>query len=120
MKLGRREVAEDIAATVLMAGTVLGYAATPESWNVRLIGDSRRWTTVLLTVLAGAMLALVHRHIGDTATFVLGSIAIVLAVIAFWTVSLTPLSLLGVTIILTWAVAVVRDVFMVPRRTVST
>ena len=120
MKVGRREVVEDIAATVLMAGTVLGYAATHENWTVWLLGDSRRWTTALLTVIAAAMLVLVRRHIGGTATLVLGSIAAVLAVIAFWTASLTPLSLLGVTIIVMWAVAVVRDAFVLPRRTVST
>ncbi len=119
MKFGRREVLEDIAATVLMAGTVLGYAATHEQWNVWLIGDSRRWTTGLLTLLALGMFALVARHIGGTAVGVLGSIAVVLAVAAFWTASLTPLSFLGVTIIVVWALAVVRDVFAVPHRTAS-
>jgi hypothetical protein len=119
MTFGRRGILEDIAATALMAGTVLGYAATHENWNVWLIGDSRRWTTGLLTVLAIAMFGLVARHIGSTATGVLGGIAAVLAVVAFWTASLTPLSLLGVTIILVWAVAVTHDLFVVPRRTVS-
>jgi hypothetical protein len=119
MTFGRRGILEDIAATVLMAGTALGYAATHENWNVWLIGDSRRWTTGLLTVLAIGMFGLVARHIGSTATGVLSSIAAVLAVVAFWTASLTPLSLLGVTIILVWAVAVTHDLFVVPRRTAS-
>jgi threonine dehydrogenase-like Zn-dependent dehydrogenase len=119
MRFGRRAILEDIAATVLMAGTVLGYAATHENWNVWLIGDSRRWTAGLLTVFAVAMLALVTRHIGGTAAVVLGSIAVGLAAVAFWTAWLTPLSLLGVTIILLWALAVVRDAFVVPHRTAS-
>jgi hypothetical protein len=113
MKFGRRGILEDVAATVLMAGTVLGYAATHENWNVWLIGDSRRWTTGLLTVLAMAMFALVTRHIGGTATVVLGSIAVGLAVVAFWTACLSPLSLLGVTILIAWALAVLGYAFVV-------
>ena len=66
MKVGRREIVEDVIATVVMAGTVLGYAATHENWNVWLIGDSRRWTAGLLVVLAIAMFALVARHVGST------------------------------------------------------
>src|SRR5436305_14042011 len=50
MKYGRRDIFEDIAATLLMTVTVLGYTSTHESWNVWLIGDSRRWTAGLLTV----------------------------------------------------------------------
>jgi len=46
-------------------------------------------------VLAIAMLALVTRHIGGTAAVVLGSIAVVLAAVAFWTAWLAPLSLLA-------------------------
>lgn len=119
MTFGRREILEDAAATVLMAGTVLGYAATHENWNVWLIGDSRRWTTGLLCVLAVGMLALVARHIGTAAVGILAIVGVVLAVIAFWTASLTPLSLLGVTIIAVWALAVVHDLIAVPRKQVS-
>jgi hypothetical protein len=120
MEFGRRGLFEDIAATVLVAGTVLGYAATHEQWNVWLIGDSHRWTTALLCLLALGMLALVTRHIGATATVLLGAIAAGLAAVAFWTASLTPLSLLGVTIIVAWAFAVLRDVRVVQHKPAST
>ena len=110
---------KDLAATLLTTLAVLAFFATHEGWNVWLIGDSRRWTAGLLTVLAIGMFGLVARHIGSMATGGLGGIAAVLAVVAFWTASLTPLSLLGVTIILVWAVAVTHDLFVVPRRTVS-
>ena len=120
MKVGRREIVEDVLATVLMVGTVLGYAATHEAWNVWLIGTSHRWTAGLLSIIAIAMLALVARHIGAAAVGILSSIGVVVAVIAFWTGSLTPLSLLGVTIVAVWALAVGRDLFAAPHRTVST
>jgi hypothetical protein len=119
MKIERRQILEDVAATVLMAGTVLGYAAMHESWNVWFIGDSRRWTAGLLTVLAAAMLALVARHIGGAASVALGCVAIALAAVALLTGWSTPVLLLGVTIVLMWAFAVARDLFVVPHRTAS-
>jgi hypothetical protein len=120
MKVGRREIVEDVIATVVMAGTVLGYAATHENWNVWLIGDSRRWTAGLLVVLAIAMFALVARHVGSTTIGVLGLAAAVCAIIAFWTASLTPLSFLAAIIVIAWAFAVLRDVWAGQHRVVST
>ena len=115
MKYGPRDIFEDVGATLVMAATVLGFTATHEHWNVWLIGDSRLWTAGLLTVLAAVMFGLVGRHIGGTLIGVLAVVAAVIAGIALWTASLTPLSLLAVTIVLVWAIAVLRDLFLTPR-----
>ena len=120
MKLSRRIIVEELAATLVMAATVLGYITTHEHWNVWLIGDSRRWTTGLLCVLAVLMFALVARHVGMTAIALFGVVAAVLAVLAFWTASLTPLSLLALTIVLVWAAAVLRDLFVAPHAPMPT
>lgn len=115
MRFGRRDIFEDVAATLLMAATVLGFTATHQGWGVWLIGDSRRWTAGLLALLAVAAFGLVARHLGTTLFVVLGIAAVVFAGLAFWTASLTPLSLLAATIILVWGVAVVRDISVVWR-----
>jgi hypothetical protein len=60
------------------------------------------------------MFALVARHIGASAIAVFAVVAVVLAGLAFWTASLTPLSLLALTIVIVWATAVVRDLFVTP------
>ena len=120
MKFTRRTIFEEIAATLIMAATVLGYITTHERWNVWLIGDSRRWTAGLLSVLAVLMFALVARHIGATAIAVSAVVAVVLAGLALWTASLTPLSLLALTIVLVWAAAVVRDLFAAPHAPMPT
>jgi hypothetical protein len=114
MRLTARAIFEDVVGTIVIAATVLGYVATHEQWNVWLIGDSRRWTAGLLSVLGIAIFALASRHVSG---FVLGSLLLigtVFAVIAFWTASLTPLSLLATTIVVVWAIAVFRDLFVVP------
>ena len=103
-----------------MAATVLGFLTTHEGWNVWLIGDSRRWTAGLLSVLALVLFTLVARHIGATAIVVSGAAALVLAVLSIWTASLTPLSLLALTIVLVWAASVVRDLFTAPHAPVAT
>ncbi|HEU4449263.1 MAG TPA: hypothetical protein VFR63_04670 [Gaiellaceae bacterium] len=120
MTFGRRDIFEDVAATLLMAATVMGYTATHQRWDVWLIGDSRRWTAGLLSVFAVAMFALAARHIGRTLFILLGVTTIVLAGLALWTASLTPLSLLAATIVLVWALAVLRDLFEVEREPILT
>jgi len=116
MRFDRRDIFEDVAATLLMTATVMGFTATHQRWDVWLIGDSRRWTAALLSVLAVPMLAFTARHIGATLLGVLAIAMLALAAVAFWTASLTPLSLLAATIILAWALAVLRDLFAVPRK----
>src|SRR5512133_2917574 len=120
MKYGPRDIFEDVGATLVMAATVMGFTSTHQHWNVWLIGDSRRWTAGLLTVLAIVMFGLVTRHIGSTAAGVLGTVAAALAAAAFWTASLTPLSLLAATIVLVWAIAVLRDLFVTPHAPIPT
>src|SRR5437763_217104 len=73
---------KDVAATALTALVVLVFFTTHEGWSVWLIGGSHRWA-------AGA---------------------IVLAVLALVTGSLTPLSFLVVDIVLLWAVSTARHV----------
>jgi len=120
MTFGRRDIFEDVAATLLATATVMGFTATHQLWDVWLIGDSRRWTAGLLALLGVAMFGLVARHIGRTLLAVLGCVAVCFAAVAFATASLTPLSLLAATIILVWALAVLRDLFEVPRRRLLT
>ncbi len=120
MKFDRRDIFEDVASTILATATVMGFTATHQYWDVWLIGDSRRWTAGLLTIIAVAMFALVARHIGMTLLVVVGCVAACFAGFAFATASLTPLSLLAATLILTWALAVLRDLFEVPRRPLVT
>ncbi|HZQ64732.1 MAG TPA: hypothetical protein VFA66_05865 [Gaiellaceae bacterium] len=120
MTIRHRDAFEDVAAALLVAATVLGFAATHERWDVWLIGDSRRWTAGLLTVLAAAVLALAARHIGRTPLVAFAIVALVLAAVSFWTASLTPLSLLAATIVLVWVLAVARDLLHLPRRPLTT
>jgi hypothetical protein len=120
VRFDRRDIFEDVTATLLAAATVMGFTATHEYWNVWLIGDSRRWTAGLLALLGIAMFGLVARHIGMTLLVVLGCAALCFAGFAFWTASLTALSLLAATIILVWALAVLRDLLEVPRRPLLT
>ena len=82
---------KDAAATVLTALAVLAYVATRESWNVWLIGSSHRWAAGAATKLSG-----------------IGVASLVTAVWAVWTASLTPLSLLVVSIVVLWAGSTLR------------
>ena len=101
---------KDAAATALTALAVLVFLATHEGWGVPLVGDSHRWA-------AGAVLLLGSLTCGlgspgkDRATkvlVVLGVMALVLAVLAVATGSLTPLSLLVVDMVALWAVSTLR------------
>jgi len=114
MTFGRRDVFEQVAATLLMAATVLGFTATHERWDVSLIGDSRRWAAALLSVLGVAMLAVTARHIGVLRAGMLGVAAAALAIAAFATASLTPLAMLAWVIVLMWVAAVTSDLFETP------
>ena len=116
MRFGRRDIFEDVATTLLATATVMGFTATHQYWDVWLIGDSRVWTAGLLTLIGVAVFGLAARHIGMTLLVVLGCAALCFAGFAFWTASLTALSLLAATIILVWALAVLRDLLEVPRK----
>jgi hypothetical protein len=101
---------KDAAATVLTALAVLAFAATHQGWNVWLIGGSHRWAAGAIFVL-GAFTCRLGSPGKDAATkvlMVLGIAALVLAVLAVITGSLTLLSLLVVDYALLWAVSLLR------------
>jgi len=101
---------KDIAATLLTVLAVLTFAATHESWNVWLVGDSRRWAAGAILLLGGLTCGLGSPG-SDRLTrllALLGVLALVLGVVALITASLTPLSLLVVDIVVLWALATFR------------
>lgn len=114
MSLSRK----DFTATVLTVVAVLAFFATHEGWNVWLIGDSHRWAAGAIFAL-GALTCGLGSPSKDAVTkllAVLGTIALVLAIIALLTGSLTPLSLLVVDIVLLWALSTVRHAVHVPHQ----
>ncbi len=101
---------KDLLATILTALVVLVYATTHEGWNVWLIGSSHRWATGAILLLGMFTCGLGRRESGRMAAIfpVLGVAAFVLAVLAFATASLTPLSLLVLDVVVLWAMATIR------------
>jgi hypothetical protein len=101
---------KDGMATVLTALAVLAFAATHEGWNVWLIGGSHRWAAGAIALL-GVFTCGLGSPGKDVATKVLtalGIAALVLAVFALVSGSITALSLLTVDIVLLWAASMVR------------
>ena len=102
---------KDVAATALTALVLVTFAATHESWNVALVGDSRRWAAVVITLLGIAACAQ-----GDEAgresslLMALGITAGAISITAFVTGSLMALSLLVVATAALWALTTVRHV----------
>jgi hypothetical protein len=113
---------KDLSATLLTLFVVLVYTATHEEWNVPLVGGSHRWATAAILLLGIATCGRGSKATGASATpfAVLGAFALALAVIALWTGSLTPLSLLVADIVLLWALATARHALNVPGRPVAT
>jgi hypothetical protein len=101
---------KDGAATALTALAVLVFLATHESWTVPLVGDSHRWAAGAIFLL-GSLTCGLGSPGKDRATkllVILGVAALVLAVLAVATGSLTPLSLLVVDMVALWAVSTLR------------
>jgi hypothetical protein len=101
---------KDVAATLLTALAVLTFAATHESWNIWLVGDSRRWAAGAILLL-GALTCGLGSPGRDKLTrllALLGVLALILGVIALITASLTPLSLLVLDIVALWALSTFR------------
>lgn len=111
-----RLTAKDGVATLLTALVVLTFFATHEGWNVWLVGDSHRWATGAIGVLGVMTCALGRRGTGIGTTFLtgIGTVALVLFVLALVTGSLTPLSLLVVAIVVLWIGATVRHAMHLP------
>jgi hypothetical protein len=108
---------KDAAAAALTALAVLVFAATHEGWGVPLVGDSRRWAAGAIFLL-GSLTCGLGSPGKDRATkvlMVLGAAALVLAVLALATGSLTPLSLLVVDIVALWTVSTARHARHAPR-----
>jgi hypothetical protein len=101
---------KDLFATVLTVLVVLTYAATHEGWGVPLVGDSHRWAAGVILLLGVATCGQGSKVSGPMTTVFasLGALAVALAVLALWTASLTPLSLLVVDIVVLWALSTVR------------
>src|SRR5581483_6269560 len=117
MTLTRR----DLTAAVLTALVVLTYAATHEGWGVPLVGDSRRWATGVILLLGMGACGMGSKVSGTTMTLfgLVGALTLALAIVAFWTASLTPLSLLVVCIVVLFAMSTVRHVGGLPHRLVA-
>lgn len=101
---------KDVAATMLVTLAVLVFFATHQGWGVPLVGDSHRWAAGVVGLLGMGTCAL-GSPAKDTMTRLLaalGVVALVLAVLAIATGSLTPLSLLVADIVLLWALSTVR------------
>jgi hypothetical protein len=88
---------KDAAATVLTALVVLVFVVTHEGWGVWLIGGSHRWAAGAIALLGIGTCGLGSpgRGVATKLLATLGIIALVLAVLALVTGSLTPLSLLA-------------------------
>lgn len=101
---------KDTAATALTALALLVFLATHEGWGVPLVGDSHRWATGAILLL-GSLTCGLGSPGKDRASRLLaflGVAALVFAVLALATGSLTPLSLLVVDMLVLWAVSTVR------------
>jgi hypothetical protein len=90
--------------------TVLVFAANHQSWNVLLIGDSRRWAigAVALLGIAGCGFGSAGKDAGTRVLAPFGMLAFVLVVAAFVTGSLTLFSLLVADVVVLWLGSTIR------------
>jgi hypothetical protein len=101
---------KDLAATALTALAIATFFAAHEGWNVWLVGDSHRWAAGAIFVLGALTCGLGSPGRGTASTLLatLGGLALVLAVLALASGSLTALSLLVVAIVVLWAASTLR------------
>jgi hypothetical protein len=121
---------KDLLATILTAFAVFVFFATHEGWNVWLVGSSHRWAAGVITLVGaftcglgspGEKMSEARGMDGVTRLLsLIGALALVLAVWAIWSGSLTPLSLLTVSIVLLWAGATLRHTWHPTHRHVAT
>ena len=109
---------KDALATVFTLLAVLVFAAAHESWNVPLVGSSIRWAAAAILLLGVATCSL--GSTGDemskgarmsTQTKFLATVGVAALVLAIWAIvtgSLTALSLLTVCFGLLWAGSTLR------------
>jgi hypothetical protein len=112
---------KDLVATLLTAIVVLVFFATHGGWNIWLVGDSHRWAAGAIMLLGGMTCGLGSPRKGRMTKVLatLGIAALVPAMLAIATGSLTPLSLLVVDIVVLWAVSTFRHARPVPRTTAT-
>jgi hypothetical protein len=113
---------KDVLATALTALAVVTFFATHEGWNVWLVGDSHRWAAGVILALGMLTCGLGSPGRGAATSLLatLGVLALVLAVVALATGSLTALSLLVVDIVVLWAGSTLRHVGHGSRPSLST
>ena len=99
---------KDAVATSLTGLAVLAFLATHEAWNVPLIGDSHRWAAAVILALGIGACSVGGRRVNSVLFSILGGTALVLAVLAIVTGSLTWLSLLVTDMVVMWAITTVR------------
>ena len=112
---------KDLTATLLTALVVLVFLAAHEGWNVWLVGDSRRWAVGAILLLGTMTCGLGSPSKGRMTKVLaaLGIAALVLAMLAIATGSLTPLSLLVADIVALWAISTFRHAQPAPPTTAS-
>ena len=101
---------KDAAGAALTALVVLVFLSAHEGWGVPLVGGSHRWAAGAIFLL-GSLTCGLGSPGKDAATkllAILGVTALVLAVLAVATGSLTPLSLLVADVVVLWALATLR------------
>src|SRR5207244_9299455 len=93
------------------------YLATHEGWGVPLVGHSHRWAAAAILMLGSLSCGLGSPAQGRVPMLfaTLGTAALVLAVVALATGSLTPLSLFVADIVVLWALATLRHGRHAPR-----
>jgi hypothetical protein len=108
---------KDAVATVLTALSVLVFFASDRGWDVALVGDSHRWAAgaILLLGIVGCGLGEkakpgAKQGPGMILLTVLGVVALVFAVLALATGSLTMLALQTASVVALWLGATVRHI----------
>jgi hypothetical protein len=113
---------KDVIATVLTLVAALVFVANHEGLGIWLVGDSRRWAAGVITLLGAVTCSLGSPDKGTATKWLaaLGALALILAVVALVTGSLTALSLLVVDIVALWALSTIRHVGDVGHKPVTT
>lgn len=103
-------VHKDIGAMLLTALAVLVLAATDRGWDVPLVGASHRWAAVVVLLLGMAACSLGSSRSGAGAWLLagLGTVSLVLAVVAIATGSLEALTLAVAAFVALWAGSTLR------------
>jgi hypothetical protein len=113
---------KDVAATALTALVLVTFVATHEGWNVWLVGGSHRWAAGVISLLGVLTCGLgsPDRGVATRLLGTLGALALILAVSAIATGSLTVLSLLVVAIVVLWGASTLRHLGHRSRPSLST